>query len=190
MKTKDLLAAVAKYHDYSWIFVPELRVGTGYGKDVEQRIDAWAIHPWPSKGLLSIAYEIKASRKDWLSELKKPLKRRQALLYSNLFYFVTPPGLVKEGELPIETGLMELHDIKLKTIVEAPRREIHPPTWAFVASLMRRLGGGTAISHWGTWACVCGERVLHGYKDELVTHCDKCGRMLVGRERRIKQEHP
>ncbi len=180
MTSDDILDGIVKRHTEAWIFLPELRMGTGYGYSSEQRVDAWAIHPWPSKGLSAVAYEIKVSRKDWLNELKKPLKRRGALLHSNLFYFATPAGLIKDGELPIETGLIEVTDGRAKEVVPAPRRDIGPPTWLFVAALMRRLGGGKAMAHWGTWTCVCGSRVRHNY-DNKTTVCENCGRTLSGK---------
>jgi hypothetical protein len=45
---------------------------------------------------------------DFLCEIKQPLKRRIGLRYSNEFYFVTPAGLLKTSELPIECGLVEV----------------------------------------------------------------------------------
>lgn len=131
----------------TWAFFEELRIGTGYGgSNIEQRIDAWAMSMWPSKNLTRIAYEVKVSRADFLKEIAAPLKRRRALLYSNLYYFITPPGLVKPEEVPIECGLQEVLDApegytsnRLKTIVEAPWRDNPPPPWSFFAAIARRV---------------------------------------------------
>ena len=43
-----LVAELKKMHpqEKGWIFVPEMRFGTGYGGIKEQRIDAWAIQAW------------------------------------------------------------------------------------------------------------------------------------------------
>jgi hypothetical protein len=53
-----------------------------------------------------VGYEVKTTRRDSLSELKQPLKCRVGMRYSNEFYFVTPAGLVKAGEIPAECGLV------------------------------------------------------------------------------------
>jgi len=151
----DILAAIRRIHTNHglgdrWSFFEELRLGTGYGHGVEQRIDAFAFGLW-SKNWGSAAYEVKVSRADFLGELRKPLKRRMALRYSNLFWFVTPPGLVKPEELPIEAGLMEARWRVVQTyperiegwgaevVVPAPWRDIPPPTWMLFAAVARRV---------------------------------------------------
>jgi hypothetical protein len=146
----DITAALHDLHrNYSyrehWAFFPELRIGTGYGKGSEQRIDAFALALWPSKNWASHAYEIKVNRADFLKELRSPLKRRAALRYSNMFWFVTPEGLVKPEEIPVEAGLMEAHASPtgegwyVKVVVSAPWRDIPPPTWNLFASVARRV---------------------------------------------------
>jgi len=149
--TADILSAIRRLHlGNQWAFFEELRLGTGYGRGVEQRIDAFACGLW-SKNWGSMAYEIKTTRADFQRELKDPLKRRMALRYSNVFWFVTPQGLVKPSEVPIETGLMEVHWAVVSTypqrtdgwktdvVVAAPWRDIPPPTWSLFASVARRV---------------------------------------------------
>lgn len=141
----DIVAALHK----QWarfdncIALAELRVGTGYGKDADQRIDFWAMEAIPSKRFRRVAYEIKVSRADFLNELKQPRKRARALLLSNEFYFVTLPGIVKVGELPPEAGLIETGErwrgnLELTTKHAAPWRDGYPPTWQFLAAVARR----------------------------------------------------
>ena len=153
--TADIVSAIRRLHTNHgladrWAFFEELRLGTGYGRGVEQRIDAFACGLW-SKNWGSIAYEVKVNRADFLKELKSPMKRRMALRYSNLFWFVTPQGLVKPSELPIEAGLMEVHWATVsyfspptegwiaKVVVTAPWRDVPPPTWSLFASVARRV---------------------------------------------------
>ncbi len=134
----DLLRA--RYPAPDWVFFRELRLGTGYGRNVDQRIDAWVMHTWPSKGFLKIAFEIKVYRSDFLKELQDPAKRRPALCVSNQFYFVGPKGLMAKYEIPDECGLMEvLADGEIKTAKQAPEREVPEPSWSFLASLARRM---------------------------------------------------
>ena len=126
-----------------WAFFEELRIGTGYGKHSEQRIDAWVMSLWPSNGQARIAYEIKVSRADFLAELAKSLKRRAALLVSSQFYFVAPRDLIKPAEIPVECGLEEVYwangDRCLITTVPAPVFDTPPPTWTFFAAIARRV---------------------------------------------------
>ena len=124
----------------NWIVLPELRIGTGFGKDAEQRLDLWAINVWPSEHLRRIAFEIKVSRPDFLAELRQPAKRRRALLLSNEFYFAAPAGLIAVSELPLEAGLMEItKDGYAHAKVAAPWRDTPAPSWRFFAAVARRL---------------------------------------------------
>lgn len=142
IEAKTIIEALRKRHPKDqWAFFPELRIGTGAGKDAEQRLDVWAIAYWPStQGIKRVAYEVKVSRSDFLAELKNPLKRRRALLLSNEFYFAAPKGLIGVSELPPEAGLVEV-DPEFRqgfhTLVAAPWRDIPPPSWRFVASIAR-----------------------------------------------------
>jgi hypothetical protein len=105
-------------------------------------MDAYVIAAWPSAGNKRMAFEIKTSRADFLNEIKKPLKRRPAMHFSNEFYFVAPKGMIKDEELPLNCGLMEVdlynNALRLATKVPAPARESIRPTWNFVAALLRR----------------------------------------------------
>lgn len=156
-------ALESSYRKPSWVIFKELRCGTGFGKRSEQRIDFYALHCYPSQHNRRIAFEIKVSRQDFLHELESPLKRRGAILLSNQFYFVTPPGLVDAKEIPIECGLMEIapqsdtppdktkcgsfwrkaNNVRfsywVREVIDAPVRESILPTWKFVASLARRI---------------------------------------------------
>lgn len=127
--------------------IDELRIGTGFGKDAQQRIDFWAMVATPSGRFRRVAYEIKVSRSDFRKEIINPYKRRRALLLSNEFYFITPPGLVNDPAiLPVEAGLIEvsinppdaLFPVELKTIVAAPWRDTPGPSWQFLAAVARR----------------------------------------------------
>jgi hypothetical protein len=139
LNTKQLMAFLMDLHPPSeWAFIPELRIGVGYGKDSEQRFDAWAISYQKGNRNKSVVYEIKASRGDLLSELSKPKKRRPGLLFSNEFYFVTPKGLCKITEIPPETGLIEIDETgKCEIVINAPYRD-SVPSWQLMASISKR----------------------------------------------------
>ena len=170
MNAKDITALLERYHALpEWVSIAEMRCGTGWGKASEQRIDFWSLNCYPSKRLVRVAYEIKVTRDDFQRELADPAKRRPALMLSNQFYFATPPGLLRPVEIPPECGLVELvtdrersampkdgkgrtgwrsvpcSDYWIREVVPAPVRDTEPPTWKFVASLLRR-GLNTVLS--------------------------------------------
>ncbi len=103
----DILENAVHASKSEWLFLRELRVGTGHRNNSAQRLDAFALNCLPHLGMKRVCYEVKTSRADFLSELKKPLKRRMGMRYSNEFYFVTPAGLITTAELPVECGLIE-----------------------------------------------------------------------------------
>ena len=121
--------------------IREFRMGTGYGRMAEARIDALEITCWPSKGIIVTAYEIKTSLSDFRNELKKPFKRIPAVIYSNRFYFIAPLGIIPKDEVPVEAGLLEVipETNFVRGHLTAPFRENMAPNWMMVASLIRRL---------------------------------------------------
>lgn len=65
-----------------WLFFREQRVGTSRRNGNVQRLDAFALNSMPHTGMKRVCYEVKASRSDFLAELKHPLKRRVGMRYS------------------------------------------------------------------------------------------------------------
>lgn len=151
MSAKEVVEHLARsYAAPKWAFFAELRVGTGYIQALddiwEQRFDAWAIALWPSKKFLRIAFEVKVTRSDFLSEIKNPQKRQAAMALSNQFYFVTPQGLIKKEEIPDDCGLIEIKPTGGRLItVKAPVHDGLPEApWRFLASIARRAERGPA----------------------------------------------
>jgi hypothetical protein len=144
-----------------WLFFRELRVGTGRQNGNAQRLDAFALNTLPHTAMKRICYEVKISRADFLSELKRPLKRRIGMRYSNEFYFVTPVALVSTAEIPAECGLIEAGHAAVDEwrqlfsrhagffnydpvasaycmiTVPAPWRDTPGPTWQLAAAMLR-----------------------------------------------------
>jgi hypothetical protein len=124
------------------VLIFELATGTGYAHGEPNRLDAFHMAVEPSKGLKRTAYEVKVSRSDFQREIRDPRKRRAALRVSNQFYFITPPGLVRPEEVPLECGLLEIgEEGKLPLIerVAAPFRDGQPASWHFFAAFARRI---------------------------------------------------
>lgn len=144
-----------------WLFLRELRVGTGRRNGNAQRLDAFALNSLPHTAMKRVCYEVKASRADFLAELKHPLKRRLGVRYSNEFYFVTRAELLDVAEIPCECGLMEAgfatyeqwkrligrqagffyYDPETRAYcmitVPAPWRDTPGPTWQLLAAMLR-----------------------------------------------------
>lgn len=140
MNAEQILAALGKKYspEYGWIFVSELRTGTGYGNLNEQKIDAWAIRRWKTKKISSLilSFEVKVDRQDFLNEMKNPDKRWFAKSVSHEFYFVTPVGLIKPHEVSRDDGILEYNETGFRTLKPAHQRTLSAPRWAFVASLL------------------------------------------------------
>jgi hypothetical protein len=161
MALLDVVHACLHRSASEWIFLRELRVGTGFNGNAAQRLDAFALNCLPHTSMKRVCYEVKTSRADFLCEMRQPLKRRIGLRYSNEFYFVTAAGLVHVAEVPVECGLVEIgtfadeernssllqsrmfvhfdpdHQTYCRVTVPAPWRETPGPTWQLVAGMLR-----------------------------------------------------
>ncbi len=157
----DILERAMHASRSEWLFLRELRVGTGRRNNSAQRLDAFALNCLPYQAMKRVCYEVKASRGDYLSEMKQPLKRRMGMRYSNEFYFVTPAGMLTVGEIPVDCGLIEAGRATFEewkglrkrvaeffhfdpaacvycmVVVPAPWRETPGPTWELVAAMLR-----------------------------------------------------
>lgn len=122
-----------------WALFFELRSGTGHGPRTAY-VDALALNLWPSKQHWRVAYELKASRADFLRELAKPEKRSWAMEIAHEFWYVCYPGVAKPEEIPQGCGLMVADESlsKLKKTVQAPQRQVRELTMTEVAAFARK----------------------------------------------------
>lgn len=125
----------ARYPSPEWALMEEVAPSTGGGT---RYADAVAVGLWASRGHAVHGFEIKVSRSDWLRELKDVKKAEAVFAYCDHWWIVAPKGVVKDGELPLTWGLLEVRAANLTQIVAAPRLEPKPIGRAFFASLMRR----------------------------------------------------
>lgn len=142
LTAKQCVQAIHGIHfdRYEWVVIDEFTPGIGYSQLSGRRIDVFAINCYPSNHCQTVAYEVKVSRQDFLNEIKRPDKRRVALSLSNLFYFVTPLGLVRESEIPVECGWKEvMPDLTIRHTKSAPHRDRLPSSWAMTAALLRHV---------------------------------------------------
>ncbi len=132
-KSEAILEALKAKHNRE-IWATELAFSGG-----ARRCDFWSLHPHASKGYLARAYEIKVSRADFRRD--NAVKQRQARLFSDEFYYVTPPGLITKDEVPDWAGLWTwCPDAGWKCPMTAPRRDKDAPSWELVVSIMRCSG--------------------------------------------------
>lgn len=143
MTADEIKAILAKRHSslLRWICVTELPTTTSVYSAL-RIIDVFAMALIQSlNNYERIAYEIKISRADWLSELRNPRKRAAAMSLSNRFFFVLVHGIYKKGDLPKDDcGILEITSGKqIKLIRRAKRRKVKPMPLGFIAALARRI---------------------------------------------------
>lgn len=81
-----------------WIVEAEVELG-------ERRLDLVALRAWGgAPGRLLVGIEVKASRADWLRELRDFTKAMPAVLECDQVWLLTAPGVVQPGELPAGWG--------------------------------------------------------------------------------------
>lgn len=160
-----------KYGQDPWFYfsqVPERADGMG------RTIDGLAVNVWNSKFAV-IAFEIKVSRSDFLSELRDPSKRQPFIERSTQFYFVTPHGLVQPDEVPAECGLMWVQaGGRIITKKAAQQRTLKTVPAQFLAAVVRKAGQGQAYKG----------RKLFKFAGRDLTHAE-----FVEKSKRVITEH-
>lgn len=114
----------------------EVRNATGFAR-VTRTADALVVSLWPSRGVWFAGVEVKVSRGDWLRELKDPAKSDEIQRFCNYWWVATPPGIVRDGELPAAWGLVEVTSAKSRVKKAAPKLKPAPLSAAFVAAVFR-----------------------------------------------------
>ncbi len=119
LNTEEIITRLsAKYSSPNFGFITQVRNGTGYMSN--RTADAMAMSLWPSRGLHVYGFEVKASRTDWIKELKQPEKADAMAIYCHYWYLVVGnEDLVKLEELPKTWGLIVPCGKGLKVIKEA-----------------------------------------------------------------------
>jgi hypothetical protein len=114
--------------------VPETTGGRAFN-----RADLVVVGLWPSRGMEITGIEIKASRSDWLRELKNPKKAEAVFRFCDRWILATTSEeIVKGDELPPLWGLVTVKSGKLSWRVVPGRLKAEPPTVGFFASLCRK----------------------------------------------------
>lgn len=135
MKAQDVIDLLRiKYpKEEGFVFLEQVANSNGY---VRRYADAIVMNVWRSRFQI-IGIEVKVSRSDWLSELKKPEKADLIHQYCDLWYVATPEGIIKPGELPAGWGHLECKD-KVYCRADSARNQHKVLDDYFVSCLIRR----------------------------------------------------
>lgn len=141
-------AAVSPGNGPRYVLAFEVRNQAGFGGYNGPRLrtcDLIAVDTWESGPLRLIGHEIKASRRDWLRELRDPEKASAFVGLVAEWWVVAPRGIVHPTELPEGWGWMAPTRSMLRAQVQATRRpQPEIPLGLTVALLRAQLrNGGT-----------------------------------------------
>ncbi len=132
---QDVFRALNKRWGRDWFLFSQIRL-RGYQDTI---VDALAIQHARGPSLVRV-FEIKVSRGDFLTELKNPRKRINAMELANDFYFAAPVGVIKEKEIPEGCGLVEIHrGGKVFVTLEAPHSASESPSWPLVVGILKAI---------------------------------------------------
>lgn len=133
--TLQLKAALIRRFAWpEWVTCAEVLCGT-------RSIDYVAVHTWGAPELLG--FELKASRSDWLREMRQPEKADQVFGQLDRFWLVTAASVTTLQEVPPTWGWLTLQaDGRLRAAKPAQKIARLPLDQVFVAGLMRRARAG------------------------------------------------
>jgi|GEM_PF-2989995 len=133
MNAQDIIELLEKRHAKD-VFFHEVAIDGG-----QRRMDGWALIPSYDKSM-TIAYEVKVSRSDFIHDLKL----QEYMAYCNEMYLVAPQGVVKDGELPEGVGLIIATEKRLVTKKKAKYREVSIPEGFYRALIASKARGSKA----------------------------------------------
>lgn len=128
----------ARYPLPAYAFMEQVADGTGARQN--RWADAVAMSVWPSRGYRMYGFEVKVSRSDWLSELRKPEKADAMMQYCDGWYLAaSDAAIVQADEIPPTWGLMVVKGGRLTVPKTAPQLQPKEFSPALVASLLRNM---------------------------------------------------
>lgn len=126
-----------KFPSNEYALLEEVRDKAGF--DARRSADYILVNLWPSRGLHISGFEQKASRTDWLRELKKPEKAEAIFQYCDFFWLLTgDESVAKIEEIPDTWGWMSAKNNKIRVLKEAPKLQpVLRPT-SFIVAMIKR----------------------------------------------------
>jgi hypothetical protein len=140
LNTQELIERLGKHFPSpTYGFITQVRSATGSTSC--RTADAMAMSLWPSRGLHILGFEVKASRNDWLNEIKYPSKAEEIARFCHEWYIViNDPEFIKEGELPTNWGLIVPSGTGMKTIKKAIyNQNVVLPDYQMLAGIFRNI---------------------------------------------------
>jgi hypothetical protein len=139
MTVRGITAALAKavherYPAPEYLCLQQVAIGTRW-------LDLVAVRMW-SRAAIS-AFEVKATRSDWLREMRQPTKADVAVGTCDHFWLVTAKGVAKPEEIPEHWGWLVMQaNGKVRAAKAAPALDTRIPHREFWASMLSRLYNG------------------------------------------------
>lgn len=131
----DRYAAKSQATGRRYVMAEHVRNTAGF--DASNTADAIVIDTWNSSGWAMHGFEVKVSRSDWLTELKKPWKSEAFRPHLHHWWLaVSDPAIVRD-DLPEGWGLLVMRGGRLVQAVAAPRQEPDPMPRSMQVSLLR-----------------------------------------------------
>lgn len=129
-------ALEAKYSAPYYRLMWEVRNNTGFNST--RSADAIAISFYVSREQSLTGFEVKVSRSDWLSELRRPEKADAIAKYCDYFFLVTSTDTIaKLEEIPEPWGWLSLRGSRLKVLKPAQKLKSIPPDRAMLCALVQ-----------------------------------------------------
>lgn len=138
---EDMLFGRIRHQFPSPVYATLRGVQDATGATSARTADAIAMGCWRSRGLHLHGFEIKASRRDWLRELKDPSKAEQIARFCDRWWLVAADeSIVHAGELPEPWGMFVPADKGngLRVVREAALLNPLPLPRSFLAAVLRR----------------------------------------------------
>ena len=160
---EDLYDRLSKhFSEDDWWVVHEVGLynSAQQGGDAKYRsADAFCISKWASRAHEIHGVEVKATRADWLAELREPAKADACIRICRRWWVLAPPDVVKREELPQGWGLLVPSNSGLRREVDGgvlPDPADPPRSWW--THVFRRLEQGKTLRHRLAAARAAGER--------------------------------
>lgn len=133
-----IVAAIgARYEREGYAFMSN--VPSNLGWQSKRYADGVAVAMWESRGFAVVGFEAKATRNDFLRELKDPPKADGIYGYCDEWVLaVADKEMVRDGELPPTWGLMAPRGKNLEFVVRPPKLTPRPLDRPFLCALLRR----------------------------------------------------
>lgn len=142
LTSKVEMALRTRYSKPEWALFFELHGETGH------RADAITFNMFPSRSFRILGFEIKASRNDWLNELKNGHKADFFVGQVDEWYIVeAKKGIVKKQELPEGWGLITLQGSRLYTKVHSNLKFNGVPSREFFVRMIQHSYDQNVSSH-------------------------------------------